>query len=502
MGNKMSNVTEEEAFRDSISTVDKSGKRNWIYPKMQKGQFYKYRTYVSFVLLALLFGMPFVKVNGQPLLLFNILERKFIIFGLTFWPQDFHLFVLAMLVGIVCIVLFTVVYGRLFCGWACPQTIFMEMVFRKIEYWIEGDATKQKLLTNAPWSSEKLKKRIAKHSIFYVIAFLISNTFLAYIIGIDELFKIITDPPSQHITGLSLILLFSFVFFFVFAYMREQICLVVCPYGRLQGVMLDRDSIVVHYDFERGEPRGKIKKKKETSTPTAKKPSHQAFKIGADGVELQSQAAIAEPELGDCIDCGLCVRVCPTGIDIRNGTQLECINCTACIDACDEIMEKVDRPKGLIRYASYNNIVDKTQFRFTPRIIAYTSVLVILATVLTFFLATRSDFETTILRAAGVMYQEVDENTLSNLYNVEMVNKTIKELPVSFKITSPPNAILKLIGQKQSLVVPEQGIEKGAFFIELPKSEVKGHKNKVVIEVYSGERLIDRVKTNFVGPIK
>ncbi len=500
MANKMSNVTDEEAFRDSIGTVDKSGKRNWIYPKRQKGRFYKYRTYVSFVLLALMFGMPFIKVNGQPLMLFNILERKFIIFGLTFWPQDFHLFVLAMLVGIICIVLFTVVYGRLFCGWACPQTIFMEMVFRKIEYWIEGDATKQKLLTKAPWSAEKVRKRVTKLSIFYAISFLISNTFLAYIIGVDELFKIITDPPSQHIAGLSIMILFSLVFFFVFAYMREQICLVVCPYGRLQGVMLDKDSIVVHYDFERGEPRGKVKRKKKPAK--AKPTSHQAFNIGANGVELSSQTAMAEPELGDCIDCGLCVRVCPTGIDIRNGTQLECINCTACIDACDEIMEKVNRPKGLIRYASYNNIVEKTKFRFTPRIIAYTSVLVILTSVLTFFLATRSDFETTILRAAGVMYQEVDENTLSNLYNVEMVNKTIKELPVSFNVVSPPNANIKMIGQKQTLLVPEQGMEKGSFFIELPKSEVKGHKNKVVIEVYSGERLIDRIKTNFVGPIK
>jgi cytochrome c oxidase accessory protein FixG len=299
----------EGTFRDKVGTIRDDGKRAWIYPKKPSGRFTNARTWVSVVLLIVLFGMPFIRINGLPMLMINIPDRKFIILGQLFWPQDFYLLVLGLLSLVVFIVLFTVVFGRVFCGWICPQTIFMEMVFRKVEYWIEGDYRDQKKLNDAPWDGVKAVKKFSKWGIFYAIAFVISNTFLAYIIGTDELFKIISEPISAHVTGFSAIVIFSGVFYFVFAYMREQVCIVVCPYGRLQGVMLDRDSVVVAYDYVRGEPRGPIKKNQETS-------------------------------FGDCVDCHACVRVCPTGIDIRNGTQLECINCTACIDACDDIMDE------------------------------------------------------------------------------------------------------------------------------------------------------------------
>ena len=378
MNDNIDQIYESEEFRDSIATVDQSGKRIWMYPKKPKGRFTNARTYVSWVLLAFLFGIPWIKVNGHPLFLFNILERKFILFGVTFMPQDFHLFVLAMLTMLVFIILFTVVFGRLFCGWVCPQTIFMEMVFRKIEYAIEGDAPAQRRLNKAPWTGEKIRKKVFKQVIFFVIAVLVANTFLSYIIGIDEVIRIATEPVSEHLGGFIAMIIFSFAFYFVFSYLREQVCTTICPYGRLQGVMLDRNSIVVAYDWIRGEPRGKIKKQRP-----AKQGALQEMATAATTVE--------EPrELGDCIDCKMCIHVCPTGIDIRNGTQLECVNCTACIDACDEIMDKVDRPRGLIRYDSIEGIQQGRKKIMTPRAYAYTAVLAIMVAANVVFMSLRS----------------------------------------------------------------------------------------------------------------
>ena len=263
------NVMEDtEKFRDHIGTVDTSGKRNWLYPKQPSGKYYRWRTWVSAFLLLLLFSGPFLKWRGNPLFLFNILERKFILFGITFWPQDFHLFVLAMLAFMVFIVLFTVIYGRVWCGWACPQTVFMEMVFRKIEYWIEGSANQQKKLNKGPWNADKIRKKTLKFGIFFAISFLIGNLVMAYIVGVDELALLVSQSPFKHWGKFTGVVLFSGIFFFVFSYFREQACIAVCPYGRLQGVMLGKDSIVVAYDYLRGEPRGK---KKRANKPAKQK---------------------------------------------------------------------------------------------------------------------------------------------------------------------------------------------------------------------------------------
>src|SRR5690554_4483596 len=274
----------DQSFRDSIGTVDEEGKRKWVYPKKPKGKLYNARTWVSIFLLAILFSGPFIRIDGQPLLLINVIERKFVIFGQIFWPQDFYIFVLIMLAGVLFIVQFTVVFGRLFYGCEYPQTIIIEMVFQKIEYWIEGDFKHQKRLNDGPWNAEKIRKKVLKHGIFFLISFIISNTYLAYIIGSDELIRIITDNPMNHLGGLVSILIFTGVFYWVFSWFREQVCIVVCPYGRLQGVMLDRNSIVVAYDYIRGELRGKFKKNENRS----------------------------EVGKGDCIDCNQCVYVCLT----------------------------------------------------------------------------------------------------------------------------------------------------------------------------------------------
>lgn len=463
-----SEIKAPESFRDKVSTIDEQGKRIWIYPKKPRGPLHRARAAVSILLLAFLFAAPFIKVNGQPLILLNVLERKFILFGLAFWPQDLHLFALTMIALIVFIILFTAVFGRLWCGWACPQIVFMEMVFRKIEYWIEGDAHQQRALNKAPWSAGKFVKKASKHAVFYGLSFLIGNTLLAYIIGVEELFKIITDPPGQHVAGLTAMILFSGLFYFIFAYFREQACTMVCPYGRLQGVLLDPNSIVVMYDFQRGEPRGKIKK-------------------GAERAPL-----------GHCVECRLCVQVCPTGIDIRDGTQLECVNCAACIDACNEVMERVNFPKGLIRYASFNGVKSGEKLKITPRIVGYSALLLALVGLLSFLLLTRSAIEATILRTPGVLYQEVEEGKIQNLYNLKVANKSFDRLSVHLKLLEPPGEIL-LVGGEQ-LNVPEDGLAESVFFVKLPRAQLRGVQTPLRIGVYDGERLLETVKTGFLGP--
>lgn len=457
----------DESFRDSVATINKEGKRNWIYPLKPSGKFYKARTWLSIFYVIVFFTLPYIKYNNEPLFLFNVFERKFILFGVIFWPQDFFIFGIGMITMVIFIALFTIAFGRIFCGWVCPQTIFMEMIFRKIEYFFEGDAPQQKALSKQPWNKEKIIKRGGKLLVFFILSFIISNTFLAYIIGIDNLFKIISEPITEHLVGFITLLLFTGVFFFVYAWFREQACIVVCPYGRLQGVLIDRDTMVVAYDYVRGEKRGKFKKN-----------------------EIRTN--------GDCIDCRQCVKVCPTGIDIRNGTQLECINCTACIDACDFMMEKVGFEKGLIRFASENNIASKTPQRFTPRMMAYSAVLTVLVGVLVFLLVTRKDVDATILRAQGQLYQEHDNNQISNLYNIKVINKTRKEVPIILKLENT-NGSIELVGNND-LIVPPEGLTEGTFFVKVDKSFVKERKNKLVIGVYSGDKNIETIKTNFLGP--
>jgi polyferredoxin len=508
-------INDTEKYRDKIATVDEHGKRNWLYPKQPVGRFYDYRKYVSYGLLLFLFGMPFLKWNGEPLLLFNILERRFIIFGLHFAPQDFHLFVLGMLIFIIFIALFTVVFGRLFCGWVCPQTIFMEMVYRRIEYWIEGDASAQQRLNKSPWTSDKVIKKVSKQLIFFAIAVLIANTFLAYIIGIDQVYQIITEPIAMHIGGFIAMLLFSFAFYFVFSYMREQVCVAICPYGRLQGVLLDKNSIAVYYDFDRGEPRGKIKKESpaKVEKPAAKKDFPTcanpcvACKAGAvckeDEEKYAASLALLEAvqpkALGDCIDCKLCVKVCPTGIDIRDGIQLECVNCTACMDACDEVMEKIERPKGLIRYDSYTGIVEKRKKIFTPRVIAYTAVLTVLVGIEVFLLATRSDVEALLLRTPGMLFQTTEQGEISNLYNYQIVNKTTKDMPLEFRLENSKGKI-QMVGEAP--ISKAGDVTKGSLFIVVAPQDLTGRKTDIEVGVYFEGKKIDDVKTAFLGPVK
>ncbi len=465
---------ENESFRDSIGTITQDGKRSWVYPKKPKGKFYDYRKWLSYFLLAFLLSAPFVKINGNQFLLFNVLERRFNIFGFPFWPQDFHLFVISMIIGVVFITLFTVVFGRIFCGWFCPQTIFLEMVFRRIEYWIEGDRGKQIRLDKQKWNADKIKKRLLKWTLFFIISFIIANVFLAYLIGGDTLLSYIQGSPFDNLNTLISLTIFTGVFYFVFAWFREQVCIIACPYGRLQGVLLDNQSVVVAYDYKRGEKeKGRAK-----------------FKKNEDRVASGN---------GDCIDCKLCVNVCPTGIDIRNGTQLECVNCTACIDECDHMMESVGLPKGLIRYASIDNIEKKAPFKFTARMKGYAAVLLILIGVLAGMLFLRNDVEATILRLPGQLYEHKENNVISNVYTYKVINKTTDAIEdVSYKLLSHKGTI-RLVSTT-NFEIPKQGFAEGTLFIEINQSALKKDKVRLKIGVYSNDKLIETTVTNFLGP--
>lgn len=457
-----------DAFRDTIATVDEAGKRVWIYPKKPSGTYHNWRIVVTVILLGLLFGGPFLTINGQPFLLLNVFERRFVILGQAFWPQDFVLLAVVLLTFFVFVILFTVVFGRVWCGWMCPQTLFMEMVFRKIEYWIEGDANQQRKLSKQPWDKEKIFKKTSKHILFILISVIIAHTVMAYLIGIHATWEILNEPPTENLAGFIGLIVFTGIFYGVYARFREQACIAVCPYGRLQGVLLTKESIVIAYDWLRGEPRGHLKKNQAQTT-------------------------------GDCIDCKLCVQVCPTGIDIRNGTQLECVNCTACIDACDDVMIKIGKPKGLIRFASYNSIKDGILKIINARVIGYSLVLIVLLGILSFALITRSDVETTVLKVPGTLYQR-EPGYITNLYNVEFVNKTFTERELEIKVESPSTAEIRRADGKV-IVVPAEGFVKSVYFIRIPEGDVTNARTVVKLGIYHNGKKLETVKAKFIGPV-
>ncbi|MFV0593090.1 MAG: cytochrome c oxidase accessory protein CcoG [Draconibacterium sp.] len=449
----------EITYRDKPINLNERGGRKWVYAKKPAGKWWKRRTIVAWLLVAFWVAVPFIRINGNPLILLDIAHRKFIIFGAIFWAQDTFILALLMLSFVLFIVLFTVTYGRLWCGWACPQTIFLEMIFRRIEYLIEGDYRERHKLDNSPWTTKKIFKKTLKHGIFILISVAMTNVFLMWFIGSERWLQLISEPLFQNLGGFGIMLLISGIFYWIYSFFREQICTMVCPYGRMQGVLLDSKSIMVAYDYVRGEPRG-----------------------GRGS--------------GDCTDCKQCVSVCPTGIDIRNGTQLECINCTACIDQCNKIMKVIGKPQGLIRYTSEAAIKGGHPTVWNARNRAYTAVLFIIFSFFVFTLVSRPEIETTILRTPGLLYQEQD-SSYSNVYNIKIVNKTHEEMPLELRLLSHKGKI-QMAGN--SMVIKDQDKFESTFLVYIPKQEITRDKTEIKFGIFSNNKLMETYQTTFVGP--
>ena len=466
-------VIHAETFRDSVATIEQTGSRKWVYPKKPKGKFTNYRDIVTFILLAIFFITPFLKINGNAMLKINIIDREFFIFGQPFYPQDFFILAIGAITSLVFIILFTVIFGRIFCGWICPQTIFMEGVFRKIEFWIEGDRNKQIRLASQPWNAEKIWKKGLKWSVYVVISLIITHWMFMYIVGVEDTLKIMKGGPVEYPTNFIVMVIFTGLFYFVFAWFREQVCTLVCPYGRLQGVLIDKETVNVFYDYKRGENRAKWRK----------------------GEDRKAAGK------GDCIDCNQCVVVCPTGIDIRNGQQLECINCTMCIDACDEVMVKTGLPKGLIRYASQDEIEKEQKFKFTNRMKAYSVVLLALVGFLGYLLNNRGELEAKFIKPAGSTFF-IKDKKINNTYNYTFLNKTNQDKKVTIKVIKPQNGEI-ILSDNNSIILKRDKLTKGTVNVTFPEIQIKQSKQNITIGVYDDKgKLLDTFDTYFEGPFK
>ena len=469
----MTTDEDHDSFRDALASVKADGRRRWIYARKPSGSFYRARTVVSWVLLGVLFAAPFVRIGGQPLILLNMIERRFVFFGVVFWPQDFYLVAILALTGLVTMMIATITIGRVWCGWLCPQTIFMEMLFRKLEYLIDGSAEQQLRRDRAREGGAKLgvrdfARRVMKQVVFFALSFAIANLFLSYIIGTDALKTIITDPPQRHLVGLTAITIFSLLFYGVFARFREQACTLACPYGRVMSALQDARTVMVTYDWRRGEPRARV------------------------------SAATPATAAGDCVDCGQCVTVCPTGIDIRNGIQLECVNCTACIDACHTVMQRVHRPTGLIRLTSHEAIRNGRSSWLTARVKAYAAVWMVLASLFLTLLARWPDIDVLILRQPGTLAAAVGADEVANFYNVQVINRTRRVQHLEYRVTSPADARVTPLGPI-GFARPQELVD-SRLLLTMPTRGLIGAATPVVFEVRADGRVVDTIQSSFIDP--
>lgn len=415
------------------------GSRDTVHPADVHGRFDRARTAVFYALIVLWAALPWVKIAGNPAVFLDVEHRQFFLFGATFNAQDTPLlFFLLSGVGFG-LVFVTALLGRVWCGWACPQTVFLEGVFRKIERLVEGPREVRMRRNKGDWTLDKLWRKVVVHAAYALAAFAIAHIILSYFTSMPGMLHMIHGSPSSHPEAFAWAAGLTLVLYFDFSWFREQMCLVICPYGRLQSALIDAESMVVGYDERRGEPRHKGKEKAEGQ--------------------------------GDCIECGRCVAVCPTGIDIRNGLQIDCIGCTACIDACDDIMVKVERPRGLIRYSSSSRLAGEPGKILRPRVYAYTALLLVGVVVAVFGFRAHTSFEASLQRLAGPPYV-LDGDVIEDSFEVRLVNKT--SAPVTYLIEPDPILGVTFVVPLARVEVPAMGNVRGPVFVTLPKSAYTG----------------------------
>lgn len=449
---------------DTVTTIRADGSRLFLHPADTRGRFTTARRLSAFALIGFYLALPWVKIGGYPAMFLDVAERRFHFFGWILAAQDIWL-LFFLLTGVGFSLFFiTALLGRVWCGWACPHTVFLEHVYRRVERWIEGDAHQRRLLDAAPFEGEKVFKRIFKHVVFVLLSAAIMHLMLAYFVSIPQLWAMMRHSPSEHWGAFLFVAISTAALYFNFAWFREQLCIVICPYGRLQSALIDDHSMVIGYDSIRGEPRGKL------NTPGA----------------------------GHCIDCSRCVQVCPTGIDIRQGLQMECVGCTACIDACDDVMEKVKRPRGLIRYDSLNGFAGKATHWLRARTFVYFGLFLVGVGVSTWAISTIRPASLGITRMQGAPYY-VDATYVRNQYMVRLVNK--RNEPVTFNIAlvqGPLGAEAK--GFEQAITIGPLGEELRPFVVQVARKVYTGNARLQLRLTDAGGQCDLTKETEFLGP--
>lgn len=454
-----------ESYKDTLYTINKQGKRQWVYPHLVKGKFFYRRSCVAYFLVAFYLLLPWVTINGQQAVLLDIAGRQFTFFGVTLWATDTIFLVFVFLGLALSLFFFTSLFGRVWCGWACPETVFLEFVFRPIERLIEGGPVQRKKLDQQPWNIEKIRKKLLMHTVRAVMAWILASTALAYFIGREPLLEMMSQSPANNLSLFLTTFVLMGLMAFQFGWFREQFCTILCPYARFQSVLLDKNSLVVGYDVNRGEPRGKLNSKEET---------------------------------GDCIDCGLCVRVCPTGIDIRNGLQLECINCTACIDACNSVMKKIQRPLGLIRYDSEAVLLDRVARKFSIRPLIYALILCVIAGIFGYLFLNRNLTDFQVLRGGlDKPYTMIDTGTVNNHLHLRITNKSGEAK--AYHVQVSPDDIQSLTPLPVFTVAAGQ-LQTYPLFLTFKKGTLSAGKREAEIKLLAADSLIATQKFTLLGP--
>ena len=431
----MSVPLSELPSRNAVTTIKSDGSRPFLFPADAHGRFARVRSISAFALIAFYLSLPWIKINGFPAVFIDVAERRFHLFGITLAAQDLWL-MFFVITGVGFMLFFvTALLGRVWCGWACPQTVFLDHVYRRIERWIDGDAVQRRALQMAPLSATKVFKRVTKHALYLLVSAAITHLFLAYFVSWPEVWAMMGAAPVEHWSAFVFIAIATGILYFNFAWFREQLCIVICPYGRIQSALIDDHSMVIGYDVKRGEPRGKYK------APAAPLVATGDHSTAAPNATLPGMVASAP--LGDCVACNRCVQVCPTGIDIRQGLQMECIGCTACIDACDDVMTRLHRPRGLIRYDSQMAFTGRKTRWFRPRTLLYGALLLIGATVATWALSTVKPANFGVTRMTTAPYI-VDGTTVRNQFLVRIVNKRSEPAQFVVHVADLPSGVRQL----------------------------------------------------------